>query len=465
MATKKPSQKPDMSEIASIARDFNKVTFGTILRNDDDTLLTRGGGKGLKIYDELERDCHAFAVLNKRKLAVISRPWAVQPASEDARDVAAGDLVRTAIEGIKFDRICLDLLDATLKGFAVGEVMWEMRDGYILPRDVLPRDQRRFVMDIDGQTRLLTREQMQQGIELPPRKFIVHRVGAKDGNPYGQGLGSRLFWPVMFKRQGITFWTIFADKFGSPTAVGKYPTGTTKADRDLLLQALKAISQDAGITIPEGMVVELLEASRSGSVDTYEKFVRYMDEQISKGVLGETMSTTASAAGLGSGQANVQNEVRLEISKADADLLSSTLRETLVQWIVDINMPGAGVPSVYRDFTDDDTERINAFTIGIDRLVSMGVRIPSKWVHDRFEIPEAGPDEETLTASGSTITWAEPPATRTKAAPQRQEPGAVEGQPTADDETAFAEPTTSEQAYRRAAQEAVIDAAESLSEE
>jgi len=30
--------------------------FGKVLLNTDDTLLTRGAGKGLKIYDELRRD-------------------------------------------------------------------------------------------------------------------------------------------------------------------------------------------------------------------------------------------------------------------------------------------------------------------------------------------------------------------------------------------------------------------------
>lgn len=352
--------KPILQEIASIERDINRMTFGNILRNEDDTLLTRGAGKGLKIYDELERDCHAAADLGKRKLAVIARPWDVTPASEDAIDVEAADLVRMALERIQFDLITENFLDATLKGFSVGEVMWEVVDGKVLPKDIIARNQRRFVMTLQGDARLITRDAMMEGIELPARKFIVHRFGAKDGSPYGCGLGSKLFWPVMFKRQSITFWMVFADKFGSPTAHGKYPVGSTAGEQAKLLAALQAISQDAGIITPEGMDIALIEAARSGTVDTYEKLCRYMDEQISKAVLGGTMSTTASPGGLGSGQADVQNEVRLEVSKADADLLSATLQRTLVQWIVEYNLPGAKLPAVYRNFSNAEDLKARA---------------------------------------------------------------------------------------------------------
>lgn len=362
--------KPVTEEIATIARDILRNTFGLVLENTDDTLMSRGGSKGLKIYDELERDCQAGAVIDKRKLAVIARPWVVDQASDSPLDVEAAELVRSAIAALKFDRLTLDLLDATLKGYSVGEVMWEVREGKVLPRDVKPKDQRRFVFDPDEQLRLRTRERPLEGEPLPQRKFVVHRFGAKDGSPYGLGIGRKLFWPVFFKKQDITFWLTFLDKFGSPTAVGKYQPGATEADQKKLLAILRSIAQDAGIIIPDGMMVEFLEATRSGSTDAYERMARYMDEQISLAVLGETMSTNAQAAGLGSGQADVHNEVRKELAKADADLLCDTLNDTLVRWIVEYNLPGAALPKLRRDF--DDPEDLVARSTRDKNLVDMG---------------------------------------------------------------------------------------------
>lgn len=347
--------KPILQEIASIERDINRVFYGRTLTNADDTLLSRGHGKGLKIYDELKKDAHAGAVLAKRKLAVTSRPWTVDAASDSADDKKAAELVKSALETLRFNHVRKRLLEATLKGFAVGEVMWWLDDQRrVMPRNVIARDQRRFLFDLDNQLHLRTPANMLEGELMPARKFIVHRRGADDDSPYGTGVGGMLFWPVFFKRNTITFWLTFADKFGSPTALGKYPTGSAEPEQNKLLAALQSISQDAGVIVPEGMTVDLLEASRSGTVDTYEKLVRYMDEQMSKAVLGETMSTTAASTGLGSNQAGVQNDVRLEVAQDDAVELDETLNDTLVRWIVEYNMPGAGLPKLRTDFSEPE---------------------------------------------------------------------------------------------------------------
>ena len=348
--TVKPASPPG-DEIASIARDINRVIFGGVLENLDDTLKTRGAGRGLKIYDELARDTHAFAVLQKRKLAVTSRAWQVDPASDAPIDKRAAEIVTAQLKNLSFDRLTRNLLDATLKGYAVAEVLWEVRGAELVAAKVKPRNQRRFVFGEDERLRLLTRENLMLGEALPERKFIVHRFG-DDESPHGLGLGNKLFWPVFFKRQDIGFWLTFLDKFGMPTAVGKYPSGAGKPEQKKLLDALAAIAQDAGVIVPEGMLIELLEAARGGATDSYEKMARYMDEQISECVLGETLSTTAQATGLGSGTASVQNEVRKEIAQADADEISETINESLVRWIVDYNVPGAGYPTVWRDFEE-----------------------------------------------------------------------------------------------------------------
>lgn len=335
-------------EIAGATSDYLHPMYMGLLRNHDDTLATRGLGRGLAIYDDIERDAFAFAVINKRKMAVVSFPWDVQPATNAPLDCKAAELVKAQLTSINFDKLTLDLLDANLKGFSICEVVWKTDGSQISIDKVIPRNQRRFVFDEFAKPRLLTQADMLKGEELPDRKFIVHSIGAKDGSPYGLGLGSKLFWPTFFKRQNITFWLTFADKFGSPTTIGKYPAGTLDAEQDKLLAAVSSVAQEAGIIMPDDMKVDLLEASRSGAGDFYERMCRYMDEQLSVAVLGETMTTTAKTSGLGSGQSDVHNEVRLELARADADLLTGSLQQTLIKWIVELNMPGAGIPRVWR---------------------------------------------------------------------------------------------------------------------
>lgn len=456
--------KPLMQEVATIERDVTRTFFGNKLTNDDDTLATRGGAKGLKIYEELKRDCHAGAVLGKRKLAVTSRPWDLKPASEAAEDVAAAELVRSALDYLRFNGICKRLLDAVLKGYAVAEVIWELRDGKVLPKAVKARDARRFVFDKQTQLRMLTREQPSDGIELPDRKFIVHRHDGDDDHPYGLGVGSMLFWPVFFKRNGISFWLTFADKFGSPTALGKYPNGSDPKEQAKLLQALGAIAQDAGVIVPEGMVIELLEAARSGSVDTYEKLVRYMDEQMSKAVLGETMSTTAAATGLGSNQASVHNEVRLELAQDDADELCETLDSTLVRWIVEFNSPGAGLPRLKRNF--EEPEDLEARSRRDKNLFDMGLEPDEDYIVETYgegwhrKAPAAPVDPLTGVPLANPLPAGRSPGTG---------PGNTAGDPADDegDDAEFAEGrplqgATAQRAFNAARQQAIVDASEQL---
>jgi len=347
-------------EIATIARDILNPVFMGLLMNQDDTLLTRGNGKGLKIYDDLERDCHAFSVLQKRKMAVIARGWEVEPASKSALDVRAAEMVTEHFKAIDFDKLTVDLLDALLKGYSVGEVMWGQNGREIYIDRFIPRNQRRFIFDSDYKLRLLTMENMTQGELMPDKKFIVHTYGGKDGTPYGLGLGSRLFWPVFFKRQDITFWLTFADKFGSPTLLGKYPDGTLEADQVEFINNLANMAQDAAIGIPESHTLDLLEAKRAGGGDVFEKLARYMDEQISVAVLGETMTTSGSSSGLGGNQSGTHNEVRLELVKADADLLSGTLNGSVVKWLTEFNTPGATPPRIKRVVEEEDDLSVHA---------------------------------------------------------------------------------------------------------
>lgn len=384
MATPKNPQAPAMKElrqeIATVDRDILFPAFDGILRNLDDTLLTRGGAEGLKIYDNLERDGSVYGYLSKRKLAVTARPWEVLPGGPGAKDKKAAELVKTMLEAVGFDRLCKNLMDAVLKGFAVAEILWETDGATVYPRKIKPRNQRRFHFDTDGALRLLTPQNMYTGEPVPDRKFIVHTFGDKDGSPYGLGLGSRLFWYVLFKREDFRSWLLFLDKFASPTAVGKYPTGSEPDQQQKLLDALGAIARDAGVVIPEGMAIELLEAKRS-TAGSHEAFCRYLDEQIGLIILGDAPGAKDSGGALASA-AILRNEVRLELVADDADLLSETLNQTLLTWITELNMPGAIPPTVWRDVKpkDDQTARSQRDK----NLSSLGYRPTLKAVQESY---------------------------------------------------------------------------------
>ena len=333
--------------IADAKNDITIPFYSGVLQHVDDTLIQQGCGKGLAIYDEIERDTHAFAMLQKRKKGLTARAWEVEPGGERPIDKDAAELVREFLTALPFDRICEDLLDAILKGFSVSEVVWQRDGDRIRPAEIRAHDQRRFAFDHDWLPRLLTWTAMTDGIALPSRKFVTHRFGVKGNNPYGLGLGSRLFWAVLFKREGVSFWLHFLEKFAGPTVVGKIPYGMPDGEQRKLLNNLADAVTSSAITVPIGTDVDLLEATRSGSV-TYEQWLAYWDRQISICVTGETLTTQVGESGGNRALGEVHQEMLGILIDSDADLLADTLRESLIRWMVEYNMPGAAVPSVWR---------------------------------------------------------------------------------------------------------------------
>ena len=331
--------------IASVDNDITIAYFNDILSPLDDTLMDRGHSKGLKIYDELERDTHCWSVLQKRRHQLVSREWVVEAGGEAAEDIAARDFIEDVLKSLPFDQICLDLLDATLKGFAIAEVIYKYDGTYVTVDRIQQIDQRRIVFDKDWLPRLLTMETPFEGIPLEDRKFIIHRFGVKGNNPYGLGLGTRLFWPVLFKRKGISSWLRFLERFASPIPVGKYPYGASLKEQREIQRTLEMMNQASSIIVPLGTDLETFESGRAGNVD-YMAWAKFWNSEMSKATLGETLTTE-----MGDNGARAASETHASILDqlvdADADLLASSLNNGLIRWLTDFNFPNAVRPKVW----------------------------------------------------------------------------------------------------------------------
>lgn len=411
MPTKRPP-KPEVNEIATAEKDIDMFSgwLGR-LENPDPVLRTEARGKGLKLYDEVARDAHAGSVLQTRYLAVVGKEWQVEPGARRKAQGARGrtpkiteeqktaDFVKDVLLSCNHDQARQELLEAILYGFYVWEVMWGYSEGQVWVEKLVGKHPRRFSFTLNRELRLLTPQNMIDGEPVPDRKFIVFSYGSSD-NPYGQGLGQSLWWPTWFKKHGIKFWTVFCDKFGSPTPWGKYPPGTSKGDQDKLLSALEAMQQDNALVTPDGMLIELMEAKRSGR-DNYEGYCEYMDKQISKRVLGQTATTEGTPGKLGNEQE--QGEVRGDIVKADADLLCECENKTLMRWIVDYNVPAQGTgrraqgyPQIWiRTEPEQDLKGLAER----DKIIvaDLGYRkMPESYIRDTYGIPEPEAGEELV---------------------------------------------------------------------
>jgi phage gp29-like protein len=354
-------------------RDITRPYVGELHEFNDRRLL---GAVDWGEYDRILLDDQVKSCLTQRIGAVVSREWDVLPGDpEDPRSVAAGDALKANLEDIGWDRVTEKMLYAPFHGFAVAELMWGLRPDGLLgfvpagrTRAIHVRHARRFRQDKDGRLRLITATNM-TGEILPERKFWEVTVGATDDDqPYGRGLAEWLYWPCLFKRNGIRFWNTFLDKFSVPTAKGTYRPGTPEQDIQRLLSALSSIANDTGFVIPEGMAVELLHVATTG-ID-FEKMPAFMDAAIAKIILGQTMTNTAGPTGLGSGLADVQAGVKLEVITSDADLLTDSFSSGPARWWTDLNFGvDVAAPRVVRLVEEEeDTKTVAEADAAIESL-------------------------------------------------------------------------------------------------
>jgi len=393
------------TEVASRLRDPFEQHYMGVIQTADPLLIEKGDPNG-EIYRDLKRDGKVFSGLQKRKLALVGREWQVVPVQDGAAQSADAVIVSDILKRCAFDQVCQDLLDALLRGFAVMEIVWTVRDGYYVPARIMKRAQRRFkYVQTDEhappELRLLTQSNMLTGEALPARKFIAHRVNPEDDNPYGTGLGLQLYWPVFFKRKGIIAWNKLNDRFGSPTPWGRYPRNASPKEKATLFSALKAMSNDGVLMTPEGMLIDLLETKLTGSVTTQQALCEYMDDWIAEVLLGQEPRT--SGGGALAAASKERAAVRLDLVQADSDLLSATLNETLVAWICELN--GLAPCQVFREIAEEEDKKAESET---DKNVSeMGFELSEEAAREKYG--EGWSRKAAATPPGSRPV---PPATK-----------------------------------------------------
>lgn len=386
MATDIPARptRASLGEIATTTdgMDITRYTGGQLLWPTDEVLRQRGGGLDLTVYKQVLSDPKCYSSFAERRSAVTSAEWDVEPKSDRRIDKRAADFVKQQLDRVGMDRITDKMLFSIWYGYGVAEWLPQIRDNLIQLAGCKVRDRRRFRFAPDGSLRMLTRSRMADGIAVDPGRFWVISVGADhDDEPYGTGLGHWCYWPVLFKRQGLSRWLTFLDRFAQPVAVGKYDPkidDDSGTQRQRLLAALRAIRTDSGVALPEGMAIELLEAKRSGTPD-YETLHRLMDDVLSQVIVGQTMT---SASGSSLSQAEVHLSVRGDIVKADADLICESLNQTIVTWLTHWNFDGADPPRVYRKL--DPPSDLDKQSEREERIYRIGYRPTLKHVQETY---------------------------------------------------------------------------------
>lgn len=371
----------------------------------------------LALAEEMEeKDLHYRCEIGKRKLAVSSLPVVVEAASDEPKDVKLADEVRAMVKMAGFRGLLKDLLDGLGKGYSVCEIIWQ-RGAKWLPTRYEWRDPRFFTFDRESrqQIRLLDEQNLADGIELAPYKFIVHLPHLKTGIPIRGGLARVAALSWMCKNYTIKDWLAYAEVFGMPLRTGKYQPGASQEDISILKAAVASLGSDAAAVFPDGMKVEFIESSKgTGGHELFNKLADYLDAQVSRGILGQTATTQGTPGKLGGDDA--QAEVREDIRDDDAVQLAETINRDLVRPFIDLNFgPQENYPELILRAVE--AEDLTLLVTALEKLVPLGLKVEQSVVRDKLGLPDPADGAECL---GAPAKAAEPPPVAPQAV---EEPG------------------------------------------
>lgn len=339
-------QKTFTKELAT-RQNVDFYSLSSILPDPDAVLAAQG--RGISLYRELLSDPHVRACTMSRKSGVLSKPYDI------LGEKSSVELIKNIFVRLDLEKIVSDILNAPLFGFQPVEIVWNFSDEeipLIIPEKVEAKPQEWFCFDSQNRLRLKTQTNFYEGELVPERKFLCPRHNPSYMNPYGEKLLSSVFWAVTFKKGGIKFWVSFAEKYGMPWALGRIPRQTLQEEALKLRDALDNMVQDGVAVFDDACSVELVESgSKAQSGQVYADLVNFQNEEISKAILGQTLTTQVGENG-SYAAGKVHSDVRADIVAADVKLVEKTVNQ-LIDWIFELNFPSMAGTCKFA-FVDED---------------------------------------------------------------------------------------------------------------
>lgn len=418
----RPRRGGEFAPTTSDTYEFGQQFVGFL--RDPDPHHTQDKAKDQQFYkgpysqyeEQLDKDAHLAACWGQRIGRCLSKARSYQPADTSPLALDIASFIEAACESLPGWR---DLLKALLwgayYGFAAPEIIWPADLGALklvryvrrspsgkrsdavsasrealLPVKLEGRHPRRFRFGLKGELRLLTITDFYKGVEVPPLSFVVHTPDPRFGNPYGVASARNSWWWSKFKTDGIRFLLVFAEKYATGTPVLTYPKGTTSIEKAEYLKIITSLEQETGLAVPEGVAVAMLEmAGKAGSANAYQVLLEYCDKQLSKLILGETMTIEEGKHG-NQAIADVHLQLLDDLIRDDAAAVTETLNRTLIPWLVDINF-GPAAQGLYPLLKiETDKTDVKAALEKFKGLFDLNVPLSLRQVRDECnaEIPD-----------------------------------------------------------------------------
>nr|VFK56955.1 MAG: Mu-like prophage protein gp29 [Candidatus Kentron sp. TC] len=352
METRQETKRPTTGRIAT--RNFIRQPklLLEMLPNPDPILKARN--KDIDIYRDIAAESQVSGNIRRRESAVKALEWGIDGNGAPKRVVSLIESFFT--EEMDMDAFISDALESTTFGYKPIEVIWGRKGRFWTPASIIGKPPEWFRYDNENRLRFMSKSHPTQGEILPPRKFLTPRQKPSYDNPYGIADMSLVYWPVVFKKGGISFWLDYAERFGGTNLIGKVPPGASQEKRDALLSEMEQMLVSSIAVIEDDKSIEHLESGgKGGTSEVFESLSMFLRAEINFAQLGQNQSSEASSTNA-SAQAGLK--VATDIRDANKRIVAATAN-TLIQWICHYNFLDAGLPR-FRMWEQEEVDKAQA---------------------------------------------------------------------------------------------------------
>lgn len=230
--------------------------------------------------------------------------------------------------------------------------------------------------------------------------------GIDAGVIHGVGIRSRIYWDWFQKQEMVAFLMSYLERSAGGIEVWTYPAGNKDALEKAQTAAKERLADGRNVIFfpkPLGedtdqYSIQIIEPGLAG-IDVMQNLLNeYYGHRIKRYILGQTLSSEASATGLGSGLAELHLDTLLQIIKYDATNLEETITYELVERIKNWNFPAAkniNVRFVINTEASNVEEKLESFA----KAYQMGAKIKERDVMELIGASIPGEGDEVLQQS------------------------------------------------------------------
>ena len=202
-------QQTDQPQMAGLHRRFSEhpssgltpAKLASIMKNAEQGDLI---AQAELAEDIEEKDAHIFAELQKRKLALLSVDWQIEPPinATDA-ELKATEFLSEQLAYLDLEDIIFDMADAILKSYSCSTIEWGLVDGYQIPISIKHIPSSWFTTAEHKRNQLQLLNDDGDSVEMWAGGWIKHVHKTKSGYIASGGLTRVLAWPFLFKNYSL----------------------------------------------------------------------------------------------------------------------------------------------------------------------------------------------------------------------------------------------------------------------